>query len=63
MSKQKAARIANTPAKTASRRRISAEPYEEWSKDQLYQKARQIGIEGRSSMDKRQLVRALRSGN
>jgi hypothetical protein len=63
MSKQKAARIANTPARTASRRRVRSEPYEDWSKDQLYKKAKQVGIEGRSNMNKGQLVRALRRGS
>jgi len=36
-------------------------PYEEWTKDQLYERARQEQIEGRSSMTKMQLIEALRS--
>ncbi|HEY7469199.1 MAG TPA: Rho termination factor N-terminal domain-containing protein [Acidimicrobiia bacterium] len=61
MSKEKAARIANTPAKTAGRRGGKAEPYEEWSKDQLYDKAKKVGIEGRSGMSKKELISALRN--
>lgn len=60
MSKEKAARIANTPASVAGRRGGKAEPYEEWSKDELYAKAKQVGIEGRSSMNKGELISALR---
>jgi hypothetical protein len=62
MSKQKAARIANTPAREAGRRGGSARPYEEWTKADLYVKAKEVDVEGRSSMSKRELIRALRSG-
>ena len=62
MSKEKAARIANTPARVAGRRGGKAEkPYEAWTRDELYEKARKVGIQGRSSMNKRQLVSALRN--
>lgn len=67
MSKNKAARIANAQAKskTAGRKVSSkggrAGTYEEWSKDELLSKARKVGIEGRSKMNKRQLARALRA--
>ncbi|HEX6946946.1 MAG TPA: Rho termination factor N-terminal domain-containing protein [Acidimicrobiia bacterium] len=63
MSKQKAARIANTDATVAGRRGGKADPYEEWTRDDLYEKAKKVGIEGRSSMNKRQLITALRRGN
>lgn len=60
-SKEKAARIANTPASVAGRRGGKAEkPYESWTKDELYDKAKQVGIDGRSSMNKKQLISALR---
>ncbi|HLV91120.1 MAG TPA: Rho termination factor N-terminal domain-containing protein, partial [Acidimicrobiia bacterium] len=36
--------------------------YEEWTKDELYEKARKVGIEGRSSMSKGELISALRHG-
>jgi hypothetical protein len=59
-SKEKAARIANTPAKTAGKRGGSAPPYEEWTREDLYDKAKEVGIEGRSGMTKEQLIEALR---
>lgn len=62
MSKEKAARIANTPAKEAGRRGGKAEkPYEDWTKEELYDKASEVGIEGRSDMSKAQLIDALRN--
>ncbi len=61
MSKEKAARIANSPRQATAEKGGSAPPYEEWTKDQLYDKAREVGIEGRSDMDKRQLIDALRN--
>lgn len=60
MSKNKAARIANTPRKEAGRRGGKSPTYEEWTKSDLYDKAKQVGIEGRSHMSKRELIRALR---
>ena len=35
--------------------------YEDWSKKDLYDKATEVGIEGRSSMSKKQLIAALRN--
>jgi hypothetical protein len=60
MSKEKAARIANTPRDKASRKGGEAQPYEDWTLEELHERAREIGIEGRSSMDKSQLIDALR---
>ncbi|MGR3379436.1 Rho termination factor N-terminal domain-containing protein, partial [Roseovarius indicus] len=34
--------------------------YEDWSKEELYDKAQDIGIEGRSDMTKDELIKALR---
>lgn len=62
MSKEKAARIANTPTEEAGRRGGKSSPYEEWTKDELYEKARQVGLEGRSSMTKDELIEGLRRG-
>jgi hypothetical protein len=60
MSKEKAARIANTPRHEAAERGGNANPYEEWTKDDLEKRAEEIGIEGRSDMDKAELISALR---
>jgi hypothetical protein len=60
MSKEMAARIANTPREEAGRKGGEAAPYEEWTKEELEDRAAEIGIEGRSSMDKAELIRALR---
>lgn len=60
-SKEKAARIANTSRKRAGSRGGSAGSYEDWSKQDLEQRARELGIAGRSKMTKDQLVGALRS--
>lgn len=61
MSKEKAARIANTDAEVAGRRGGKADPYEEWTKEELYDKAQEVGIEGRSDMSKSELIDALRN--
>lgn len=60
-SKEKAARIANTGRKAAGRRGGKAPAYEDWSRAELYQRAREIGIEQRSGMRKGELIDALRS--
>ncbi|GAK45837.1 conserved protein [Tepidicaulis marinus] len=62
MSKEKAARIANARAAKDKpfKKGGKAAPYEEWTKDALYSKAQEIGIEGRSRMDKKELIHALR---
>ena len=58
-SKEKAARIANTP--DSGKKGGAAPPYEEWTKDELYEQAKNVGIEGRSTMNKDELISALRS--
>ncbi len=58
-SKEKAARIANSDG--AEERGGKAEPYEEWTKDELYDRAQELEIEGRSDMTKDELIEALRS--
>ncbi|QED37944.1 Rho termination factor [Antarcticibacterium arcticum] len=59
MSKTKAARIANTP--DAGKKGGKAEKYEDRSKTDLYNKAKEVGIEGRSKMSKEELIKALRN--
>lgn len=61
MSKEKAARIANTPREQAAKRGGRAPKYEDWTKEDLYEKAKQVGIEGRSNMNKDELIDALRN--
>lgn len=60
MSKEKAARIANSPRKKTAQKGGQSERYEEWTKNDLYQKAQEVGIKGRGDMTKQQLIEALR---
>jgi hypothetical protein len=60
-SKEKAARIANTSRSGAGKRGGKSGSYEEWSKKDLQERAKEIGIEGRSKMDKGELIDALRN--
>ena len=57
-SKEKAARIANT--EDSGKKGGKAGPYEERTKKELYSLAKKVGIEGRSKMDKEELIAALR---
>ena len=59
-SKEKAARIANS-GDSASRKGGKAGSYEDRSKEDLMKKAREVGIEGRSKMSKKELASALRN--
>lgn len=59
-SEEKAARIANTSRKQSGKRGGQSGSYDDWSKDDLEQRAAEIGIEGRSKMDKGELIDALR---
>jgi len=58
-SKQKAARIANTP--DSGEKGGKSEKYEKRTKDELYEQAKKVGIKGRSSMNKKELIYALRN--
>ena len=62
-SKEKAARIANAKAggTNVSKKGGKAGDYEDRSKDDLLQQARKVGIEGRSKMNKSELITALRN--
>ena len=63
MSKEKAARIANAKAagEEPSEKGGTHPPYEEWTKGELYERAQEVGIEGRSDMTKDELIDALRN--
>lgn len=64
MSEEKAARISNAKANDSqhpSKKGGKAPPYEDWTRDDLYDRAQEIGIEGRSDMTKDQLIEALRN--
>ena len=63
-SQEKAARIANAAAKTSreevGRKGGRSESFEDWTGDELQERARELDIEGRSTMDKDELIKALR---
>lgn len=59
MSKTKAARIANTP--DSGKKGGKAPKYEDQTKKELYEQAKKIGVQGRSSMSKQELIKAMRN--
>jgi hypothetical protein len=58
MSKEKAARISNAKAEGSLDHRGT--DLEDRSKEDLYDEAKKIGIEGRSDMSKKELIDAIR---
>jgi hypothetical protein len=64
-SKEKSARIANAAANTSrsavGRKGGSSPAYDDWTKGDLVTRARELEIEGRSSMSKSELIDALRN--
>jgi hypothetical protein len=64
-SKQKSARIANAAANSSrssvGRKGGKSGDYDDWTVERLRKRAAEIGVKGRSSMSKAQLVKALRN--
>jgi hypothetical protein len=64
-SKQKSARIANAAANTSrkamGKKGGSSPAYEDWTKADLVKRARELDIEGRSTMNKGELIKAIRN--
>lgn len=64
-SKEKAARISNAAARTSrsevGRKGAESKDYDERTKAELLQRAKEIGIAGRSRMTKAELIDALRT--
>ena len=62
-SKEKAARIANAAANTSrekvGRKGGEAGSYDDWTVDELRKRASELDIDGRSSMNKDELIKAL----
>ena len=63
-SKEKSARIANAAANTSreevGRKGGESGSYDDMTKDELMDRARKVGIDGRSDMNKDELIKALR---
>ncbi len=59
MSKEKAARIANT--ENSGEKGGKAKRYEDRSRQDVYAQAKKVGIKGRSKMTKDELIEALRN--
>jgi hypothetical protein len=59
-SKEKAARIANSDRTATAKKGGKAGSYDDWSKEDLEERAAEIGIDGRSKMNKDELIKALR---
>ena len=63
-SKEKAARIANAAAQSSrsdvGKKSGESGDYEDWTVDQLHERASELDIDGRSTMNKDELITALR---
>lgn len=61
MSKEKAARIANSDSHETGKKGGSHSKYEDWTKEDLAEKASEVGIDERSKVNKSELISALRN--
>jgi Rho termination factor, N-terminal domain len=72
LSKKMSTRVANSvtplaapspkaPGKKAAKRGGAAGSYDDWKVPDLQERAKQVGITGRSAMTKKQLIKALRA--
>ena len=65
VSAKESARVANVGAKTsreqAGQRGGAASSYASWKVPELRRRAKKVGIKGRSTMNKKQLIKALRA--
>jgi hypothetical protein len=64
-SKEKAARVANAAAaqgrKKVAKKGGKSSKYDDMKKDELLERAKKVGIKGRSKMAKKELISALRN--
>jgi len=60
-SKEKSARIANSDSSKTGKKGGKASKYEDWTKEELYDKAKEVGIENYSKKNKDKLIDALRN--
>lgn len=60
-SKEAAARNANAEHPESDRKGGKAPPYDEWTREELYSRAQDIDIAGRSGMNKDELITVLRN--
>ncbi|HLJ98868.1 MAG TPA: Rho termination factor N-terminal domain-containing protein [Streptosporangiaceae bacterium] len=65
VSVKESARVANADARTSrkkgSQHSGGATPYADWKVPELRRRAKKAGIKGRSTMNKKQLIKALRT--
>jgi len=65
VSTKESARVADhkvkTPSKKASARGGAASSYADWKVPELRARAKKVGVKGRSTMNKKQLIKALRT--
>jgi Rho termination factor, N-terminal domain len=64
VSVKESTRVANSGAKTSRKKTTqhgAATSYADWKVPELQRRAKKVGIKGRSTMNKKQLIKALRS--